>query len=90
MEKTFEEHDIHGNVTIQKEALNLYMRKKKLQAIKAIQYVMREKPTVFVKNSELGKSPNEKNTNDNVSEIGSELNRSYKKPKLSMLKQDSF
>ncbi len=86
MDKTFDQHDIHGNETIQKEALNLYMRKKKLQAIKALQYVMREKPSVFAKNSGVGKSANEKYLNDNVSEIGSELNRSYKKPKLSMIK----
>jgi len=32
------------------------MKKKKLQAIKAIQYVMREKPTVFNKNGQVFRS----------------------------------
>ena len=56
IDKSFEEHDIHANATIQKQALELYMRKKKLQAIKAIQYVMREKPTVFNKNGDILRS----------------------------------
>lgn len=46
------------------------MKKKKIQAIKAIQYVMREKPTVFTKSGEVKKSSKDQNnTYDNVSDL---------------------
>lgn len=62
-----------------------------MQAIKAIQYVMREKPAVFAKNEGNRRSVLDKNnTNDNVSEIGSEMSRSFKKAKFTLNKMDSF
>ena len=79
-DKAFEDdHDLHINSNIQRQALQLYMKKKKLQAMKAIQYVMREKPEVFGGYGIKRKSPNEKKSTDNSSEIGSELSKSFKR-----------
>ncbi len=81
--------DDHQNNSIIKEALDMYWRKKKLQMIKGIQFVMREKPRILTQDYTNGKRTSMKQ-NDSNSEKGSEMSVMSKKQSLGLKKMDSY